>query len=104
MFESARMDREMARELGQNSQRRNKRSVIGTALANASTQRLLMLMSGILLLVGGLLALRFSVFLSGFDQWGFQIRCGNGFGSDWTQAATADSGSEPTSWTSAMPP
>ena len=91
IFESARMDREMARELGQNSQRRNKRSVIGTALANASTPRLLMLMSGILLLVGGLLALRFPVFLSGFDQWGFQISCGNGFGGDWTQAATADS-------------
>ncbi len=91
IFESARMDREMAREMGQNSQRRNKRSAIGTALANMSTPRLLISMSGILLLVGGLLALRFPVFLSDFDQWGFQINCGNGFGSDWTQAATADS-------------
>jgi hypothetical protein len=90
IFESARMDREMARELGQNSRRRNKKSVIGTALANMSTPRLLMLMSGILLVVGGLLVLRFPVFLSGFDQWGFQISCGTGFGSDWTQAATAD--------------
>ncbi len=55
-----------------------------------STPRLLILMTGVLLLVGGLLALRFPVFLSDFDQWGFQINCGNGFGSEWTQAATAD--------------
>jgi hypothetical protein len=91
IFESARMDREMAREMGQNSQRRNKKSAIGTALANMSTPRLLILMTGVLLLVGGLLALRFPVFLSDFDQWGFQINCGSGFGSDLTQAGTADS-------------
>jgi hypothetical protein len=90
IFESARMDREMAREMGQNSQRRNKKSAIGTALASMSTPRLLILMTGFLLLVGGLLALRFPVFLSDFDQWGFQINCGSGFGGDWTQAATAD--------------
>jgi hypothetical protein len=91
IFESARMDREMAREMGQNSQRRNKKSLIGAALANMSTPRLLILVAGVLLLVGGLLALRFPVFLSDFDQWGFQINCGTGFASDWTQAATADS-------------
>jgi hypothetical protein len=91
LFASARMDREMARELGQNSQRRNKKSAIGTALANASTRRLLILVTGLLLLVGGLLALRFPVFLSDFDQWGFQISCGSGFGSDLTQAGIADS-------------
>jgi len=95
IFESARMDREMAREMGQNSQRRNKKSVIGTALANMSTPRLLILVSGVLLLVGGLLALRSPVFLTDFDQWGFQINCGRGFGSDWTQAATADSAGTP---------
>jgi hypothetical protein len=91
IFESARMDREMAREMGQNSQRQNKKSAIGTALASMSTPRLLILMTGVLLLVGGLLALRFPVFLSDFDQWGFQINCGSGFGSDLTQAGTADS-------------
>jgi hypothetical protein len=91
IFESARMDREMAREMGQNFQRRNKKSAIGTALASMSTPRLLILMTGVLLLVGGLLALRFPVFLSDFDQWGFQINCGSGFGSDLTQAGTADS-------------
>jgi hypothetical protein len=91
LFESARMDREMAREMGQNSQRRNKESVIGAALANMSTPRLLMLVTGVLLLVGGLVALRFPVFLSDFDQWGFQINCGSGFQSDVTQAGVADS-------------
>lgn len=91
LFESARMDREMAREMGQNSQRRNKKSAIGAALANTSTPRLLMLMLGVLLLVGGLLALRFPVFLSDFDQWGFQINCGSGFQSDLSQAGIADS-------------
>jgi hypothetical protein len=102
IFESARMDREMAREMGQNSQRRNKKSVIGTALANMSTARLLILVVGVLLLVGGLLALRFPVFLTDFDQWGFQINCGTGFGSDWTQAATAEP--EPASWSNATQP
>jgi len=63
---------------------------MGTALASMSTPRLLILMTGVLLLVGGLLALRFPVFLSDFDQWGFQINCGSGFGSDLTQAGTAD--------------
>ena len=89
-FESARLDREMAREMGQNSQRRNKKSAIGAALANMSTPHLLMLVAGVLLLVGGLLALRFPVFLSEFDQWGFQINCGSGFESDLGQAGIAD--------------
>ena len=31
------------------------------------------------------------VFLSGFDQWGFQINCGSGFQSTLTQAGIADS-------------
>jgi hypothetical protein len=29
------------------------------------------------------------IYLSGYDQWGWQIRCGTGFGSDLTQAASA---------------
>jgi hypothetical protein len=93
LFESARMDREMAREMGLNSQRRNRKSAfsITAALANMSTPRLLILITGVLLLVGGLLALRFPVFLSDFDQWGFQINCGTGFQSNLTQAGIADS-------------
>ena len=90
LFEFARMDREMAREMGQNSQRRNKKSAIGTALANMSTPRLLVLITGVLLLVGGLVALRFPVFLADFDRWGFQINCGSGFQIDVTQAGIAD--------------
>jgi hypothetical protein len=92
LLESARMDREMAREMGQNSQRWSQRSAISitTALMNMSNQRLLILGAGVLLLMGGLLALRFPVFLPDFDQWGFQINCGSGFQSTLTQAGIAD--------------
>ena len=95
LFESARMDREMARELGQNYRRRNKTSVLGTALATMSTQRLLILAAGALLLVGGLLALRYPVFLADFDQWGFQINCGSGFDGDRNQGRDRRRGRNP---------
>ena len=39
------------------------------------------------LVVVGLLALNFPVFLDAFDQWGFQIKCGTGYASDLAQAA-----------------
>ena len=39
------------------------------------------------MIVVGLLALNFPVFLDAFDQWGFQIKCGTGFASDLSQAA-----------------
>jgi hypothetical protein len=55
-------------------------------------QRFLVLLAGVALLVGGLIALRFPVFLPDFDQWGFQINCGSGFQSALTQASVADSG------------
>jgi signal transduction histidine kinase len=38
-------------------------------------------------LVIGLLALQFPVFLDDYDQWGWQIKCGTGYISDLTQAA-----------------
>jgi hypothetical protein len=41
------------------------------------------------MIVVGLLALNFPVFLDAFDQWGFQIKCGTGFASDLSQAAAA---------------
>jgi hypothetical protein len=89
---SARMDREMAREMGQNSQRSQKSTIsITTALLNMSTQRLFVLSGGVVLLTVGLLALRFTVFLPDFDQWGFQINCGSGFQSALTQAGIVDS-------------
>jgi hypothetical protein len=92
-LESARMDREMAREMPQGSRRRSPKSAISinAALMNMSTQRLLVLAAGVVLLMVGLLALRFPVFLAGFDQWGFQINCGSGFQSTLTQANIADS-------------
>jgi hypothetical protein len=64
---------------------------IMTALANMSTRRLLILAAGLLLLMGGLFALRFPVFLGDFDQWGFQINCGSGLRIAFSQAMTADS-------------
>src|SRR5262249_14455136 len=63
-----------------------------SALMNMSNRRFLVLVVGVVLVVGGLLALRFPVFLSDFDQWGFQINCGSGFQSALTQATAADSG------------
>jgi len=41
------------------------------------------------LIVVGLLALNFPVFLDAFDQYGFQIKCGTGYLTDLSQAAAA---------------
>jgi hypothetical protein len=62
-----------------------------TGPANMSNQRLVIVAVGVLLVMGGLFALRFPVFLGHFDQWGFQINCGSGFQSALTQAVIADS-------------
>jgi hypothetical protein len=44
-------------------------------------------------LVGvGLLALYFPVYIDAYDQFGFQIKCGTGFGSSLAQAAEARGG------------
>lgn len=40
----------------------------------------------------GLFALRFPVYLDAFDQWGWQVKCGNGFSAQLYQAATATNG------------
>jgi hypothetical protein len=45
---------------------------------NTSTQ-LLGILAGVAPLVGGVLALRFAVFLPDFDRLGFQINCRSGF-------------------------
>lgn len=44
---------------------------------------------GAVLLAIGLFALRFPVFIDGYDQWGWQIECGNGFSANLTQAENA---------------
>jgi hypothetical protein len=43
-------------------------------------------------IVVGLLAMNFPVFLDTYDQWGWQIKCGTGYSSDLTQAAEASGG------------
>lgn len=43
---------------------------------------------GILVLIG-LFAMRFPVYLADFDQWGWQVKCGSGLASDFAQAAAA---------------
>ncbi len=47
---------------------------------------------GIVVIGVGLLALNFPVFIDAYDQFGFQIKCGTGFGSDLSQAAAATGG------------
>jgi hypothetical protein len=44
---------------------------------------------GVAMIVVGLLALNFPVFINAFDQFGFQIKCGTGYFSNLTQAAEA---------------
>ena len=46
----------------------------------------------VILIVVGLLALNFPVFIDAYDQCGLQIKCGTGFSSDLTQAAEASGG------------
>src|ERR1700757_4419665 len=93
VFESARMSRELGREMPLNSQQRQKSpNPVLSALMNMSTRRFWVLVAGVALVVLGLLALRFPVFLPAFDQWGFRINCGSGFQGVFTQAGAADSG------------
>jgi hypothetical protein len=46
----------------------------------------------LVLIAGGLVVLRFPVFIDAYDQYGFQIKCGTGFGANLTQAAEATRG------------
>jgi signal transduction histidine kinase len=45
------------------------------------------------MVVLGLFALRFPVYISDFDQWGWQIKCGTGLVGDLRQASDATNGS-----------
>jgi hypothetical protein len=47
---------------------------------------------GFALVVVGLLALNFPVFIDSYDQFGFQIKCGSGFAANLAQAAEASGG------------
>ncbi|UXA07174.1 hypothetical protein KXD96_03160 [Mycobacterium sp. SMC-2] len=46
--------------------------------------------AAIVALTVGLLALRFPVFIDDYDQFGWKVKCGNGFTTDLAQASSAD--------------
>ena len=54
-----------------------------------SNRQLFLGIAGALLVVIGLLALWFPVYLSQYDQYGMQIACGRGFSANLSQAAEA---------------
>jgi hypothetical protein len=62
-----------------------------------SNRGLLTAALAVALLVGGLLALHFPVYIDAYDRWGWQIECGDGYGADLAQAAIADEGFDPAS-------
>lgn len=55
-----------------------------------SNRQLALAIVGALLVVIGLLALWFPVYLSDYDQYGMQIACGRGFSANLSQAAGAN--------------
>lgn len=46
--------------------------------------------AAVIALAAGLFALRFPVFIDGYDQFGWQVKCGSGFTTDLIQASSAD--------------
>jgi hypothetical protein len=59
---------------------------------HAVSRHRLIVMVGIVLLAGGLLALWFPVLLGDHDMYGVQIKCGNGYSSQLLQATVDDQG------------
>lgn len=57
-----------------------------------SNRQLVLGFVGAVLIVVGLLALWFPVYLSQYDQYGMQISCGRGFSANLSQAADANGG------------
>ncbi len=55
-----------------------------------SNRQFALVIVGVVLVVVGLLALWFPVYLDHYDQFGMQITCGRGFSSDLTRAADGD--------------
>ncbi|ORB07135.1 hypothetical protein BST30_08240 [Mycobacterium mantenii] len=49
----------------------------------------LVVFAAVVFLVGGLFALYLPVFIDAYDQYGWQVKCGNGFTTDLTQASNA---------------
>ena len=50
----------------------------------------LIVIAAVVFLAGGLLALRFPVFIEAYDQFGWQVKCGSGLATDLTQASSAE--------------
>lgn len=51
-----------------------------------STRAWYAVVGGGILVIIGLFAMRFPVYLDEFDQWGWQVKCGTGLSADLTQA------------------
>lgn len=49
----------------------------------------LIVSAAVIFLAAGLFALRFPVFIDAYDQYGWQVKCGNGFTTELTQASSA---------------
>lgn len=49
----------------------------------------LIVFAAVVLLAGGLFALYLPVFIDAYDQFGWQIKCGNGFTAELSQASSA---------------
>lgn len=58
--------------------------------AKVITRPWLAMLVGAALLAAGLVALCFPVYLHAYDQWGIQIKCGNGYNSELLQATIDD--------------
>ena len=49
----------------------------------------LIVFAAVVFLAGGIFALYLPVFIDAYDQFGWQVKCGNGFTAELTQAASA---------------
>jgi hypothetical protein len=58
--------------------------------AKVITHTWLAMLVGAAVLAAGLVALCFPVYLHAYDQWGIQIKCGNGYNSELLQATIND--------------
>jgi hypothetical protein len=58
--------------------------------AKVITRPWVVMLVGAALLAAGLVALCFPVYLHAYDQWGIQIKCGNGYSSELLQATIDD--------------
>jgi hypothetical protein len=64
-------------------------AAVRECLYDVTTRQIVAGAVAVALLTVGLLALRWPVYLSDFDPWGIQIKCGSGFSADLVQATFA---------------